>query len=233
VALGGLTAARGEVGTPLGIIERPELPELELELARGDLIAFYTDGVSEAAAPKRILDEHDLAALVAERAAAGPRAVVEHLEATAVAIAAGDPRDDLACLAVQVLPPVLFSRQFPATRHAARDVAAVLAPLNEQLGARTAQDLRLLATELVANAVRHTGIVAGTVEVQVRLDGGRVHLSVLDEGPGFEPPERPVVAPQGPGGWGLYLVDRCAVRWGSERGERHRVWLELECEHAA
>ena len=50
----------------------PTLPELALELAPGDLIAFYTDGVSEAAAPKRILDEADLAALVAERAADGP-----------------------------------------------------------------------------------------------------------------------------------------------------------------
>ena len=38
----------------------------------GDLIAFYTDGVSEAAAPRRILTEPDLAALVAERAADGP-----------------------------------------------------------------------------------------------------------------------------------------------------------------
>jgi hypothetical protein len=56
---------------------------------------------------------------------------------------------------------------------------------------------------------------------------------VLDEGPGFELPERPIVSPEGPGGWGLYLVDRCAVRWGSERGERHRMWLELEREHAA
>ena len=56
---------------------------------------------------------------------------------------------------------------------------------------------------------------------------------MLDEGPGFDPPDRPVAAPDGPGGWGLYLVDRCAVRWGSERGERHRVWLELEREDAA
>ena len=93
--------------------------------------------------------------------------------------------------------------------------------------------MRLLATELVANAVRHTGVVAGTVEVELRVAGDRVHLSVLDDGPGFELPERPVIAPEGPGGWGLYLVDRCAVRWGSERGERHRVWLELERQDAA
>src|SRR4051812_106685 len=233
VARAGGARPLGEVGTPLGIIEQPELPEIRLELVPGDLIAFYTDGVSEAAAPRRLLSEDELAALVAEHAAAGAAHVVECLERTAVTIAGGNPRDDIACLAVGVLVPPRIARRFPATRQAARDVAAALAPLAPELGERTAQDLRLLATELVANAVRHTGIAHGSVEVQLRLSEDRVHLSVLDDGPGFDPPERPVVAPEGPGGWGLYLVDRCAVRWGSERGERHLVWLELERDDAA
>ena len=60
----------GEVGTPLGILEEPELPEVQFALGPGDLLAFYTDGVSEAAAPKRLLSEAELAALVVERAAA-------------------------------------------------------------------------------------------------------------------------------------------------------------------
>jgi anti-sigma regulatory factor (Ser/Thr protein kinase) len=203
---------------------------VEAVLTAGDLLAFYTDGVSEAAAPRRLLSEPELVALVAERAAAGPTAVVHHLEGTAVEIAAGVPRDDIACLALQVTLPRLVSERFPATLHAARDVAAALKPVSGELGTQTAQDLRLLATELVANAVRHTGILQGSVEVQVRLDRGLVHLSVLDDGPGFEPPARPVQAPDGPGGWGLYLVDQCARRWGNERGERHRVWLELEAQ---
>ena len=53
------------------------------------------------------------------------------------------------------------------------------------------------------------------------------------DGPGFEAPERPLATPEGPGGWGLYLVDQCAIRWGNERAERHRVWLELERRDAA
>src|SRR5262249_3613055 len=79
---GGEATPLGDVGTPLGIIERPELPEITAELRTGDLLAFYTDGVSEAAAPRRLLDEAELAALVAAKASAGPRAVVEHLEQT-------------------------------------------------------------------------------------------------------------------------------------------------------
>ncbi len=225
---GGEAGPLGEIGTPLGIIEQPELPEVSAELGPGDLLAFYTDGVSEAAAPRRLLLEPELVALVAERAAQGPLAVVEHLERTAVEIAAGQPRDDIACLALQVTPPRVVSERFPATLHAARDVAAALEPVSDVLGPRTALDLRLLATELVANAVRHTGLAQGSIEVQLRLADDIVHLSVLDDGPGFEVPERPIEAPDGPGGWGLYLVDQCALRWGNEHGERHRVWLELE-----
>jgi GAF domain-containing protein/anti-sigma regulatory factor (Ser/Thr protein kinase) len=227
-------APLGEIGTPLGIASDPDLPETAVDLLPGDVVAFYTDGVTEAAAPRVLLDESDLADLVAARAASGPAAVVEALEQTAVRIADGQPRDDIAVLAL-MLPPSgpAVALEFPATLHAARDVADVLAPLRDELGPELAADLRLLATELVANAVRHAGVPDGSLEVRVRLTGDVVHLSVADDGPGFALPERPVTAPEGPGGWGLYLVDQCAARWGAERGDRHLVWLELERRDAA
>jgi anti-sigma regulatory factor (Ser/Thr protein kinase) len=229
LARDGAAAPIGEIGTPLGIVGDPELPEIAVELSPGDVVAFYTDGVTEAAAPRVLLDEHDVATLVARQAASGPAAVVELLERTAVEVARGAPRDDIAALAL-MLPrggPAV-AREFAATLHAARDVAEVLAPLRERVGDELSADLRLLATELVANAVRHAGVPKGSIGVRVRLTGDVVHLSVADDGPGFQLPERPLTAPGGPGGWGLYLVDKCAARWGSERGDRHVMWLELE-----
>jgi serine phosphatase RsbU (regulator of sigma subunit)/anti-sigma regulatory factor (Ser/Thr protein kinase) len=233
LARDGAAAPVGEIGTPLGIVGDPELPEVVVELEPGDVVAFYTDGVTEAAAPRILLDDGDVAALVAATAASGPAAVVERLERNAVEIADGAPRDDIAALAL-MLPrtaPVV-AREFKATLHAARDVAGALEPLREQLGPELSADLRLLATELVANAVRHTGVPEGSVAVRVRLTGDVVHLSVADDGPGFQLPEKPLTAPSGPGGWGLYLVDQCAARWGAEHGDRHVVWLELERKHA-
>jgi serine phosphatase RsbU (regulator of sigma subunit)/anti-sigma regulatory factor (Ser/Thr protein kinase) len=215
----------GDVGTPLGVIDQPDLPEVKATLGPGDLLVFYTDGVSEADAPRRILTDTDLAALVAEKAAEGPRAVVEHLERTAVANADGHPRDDIACLALRVAPRRRVLERFAATPQAAAGLAEALAPLAPSLGERTAMDLRLLATELVANAVRHSG--AGFVELEVELAPDAVHLSVTDDGPGFEAPARPLPTPEGPGGWGLYLIDQCATRWGVDRTDHHRVWLEL------
>ncbi len=234
LARDGRAAPVGDIGTPLGLVGDPELPQTAIDLVPGDVVAFYTDGVTESAAPRVLLDESDLAGLIAERAPSGPAAVVERLEHAAVALAEGAPRDDIAALAL-MLPrsgPVVV-REFPATPHAARDVADVLAPLSGDLGPEVAADLRLLATELVANAVRHTGVADGTLRLRVRFTGDVINLSVADDGPGFEVPERPLTAPEGPGGWGLYLVDQCAARWGNDRGDRHLVWFELERRNGA
>ena len=93
--------------------------------------------------------------------------------------------------------------------------------------------LRLVVSEVVTNSIRHGQAGAdGCVEVKVKASRERLRLEIVDDGPGFYPDARRGRADE-PGGWGLFLVDQCAVRWGNERGERHRVWLELERRDAA
>src|SRR5215216_1879556 len=87
--------------------------------------------------------------------------------------------------------------------------------------------LGLLVSELVTNSVRHSGISnAQTVSVAVSV-GYLIRLEVTDPGAGFERP-RELRAGNGQGGFGLFLVDRVASRWGVERGPETRVWLELD-----
>jgi len=109
---------------------------------------------------------------------------------------------------------------------AATRARRALAGLRSELDPPTLESLRLLVTELVSNAVRHAG--AATVDVAVRVTAPAVRVEVSDRGPGFEPAAR--TRGQDPeGGWGLYLVERLADRWGvacEERGTR--VWFELE-----
>ena len=207
LAVDGRAVGVGEVGTPLGIIEAPELPEVQLELKPGDLLAFYTDGVSEAAAPRKLLSEDELAALVVERAADGPRAVVEHLESTAVALAGGNPRDDIACLAVQI-PRRRFDR-FEAARATCRRARAA-----GELGPDGAG--RPAGHRAGRNAVRH----AARRDDRARAAPRRRPRAPerLDDGPGFGSPAGRRA--RGARRLGLYLVDRC-------------VWLELEREDAA
>lgn len=86
--------------------------------------------------------------------------------------------------------------------------------------------LRLLVSELVTNSVRHVVGSEQPVKLAVRIAGGKVRVEVHDGGAGFEP-GRP--EPRGAaGGFGLFLVERMASRWGVETRDGTRVWFELD-----
>lgn len=85
---------------------------------------------------------------------------------------------------------------------------------------------RLLASELVTNAVTHGH---GQITLTAQLFKLRLLVEVLDEGGGFEHRElrkRDFQTPQ-VGGWGLRIVDAQSSRWGVCRDSSH-VWFELD-----
>lgn len=90
------------------------------------------------------------------------------------------------------------------------------------------EDATLLVSELVTNAVRH-GLRAGfeQVELRIRNDAGRVRVMVSDPGGGFVAAPRLPTASES-SGWGLYLVDRIADRWGVVTRDRNEVWFEID-----
>lgn len=87
--------------------------------------------------------------------------------------------------------------------------------------------LALLVSELVTNAVRHTGAEETPVLLVVASSAGRIRVEVHDRGPGFQrQPPRP--HPDGDGGYGLVLVERMADRWGVTGRDGSQVWFELD-----
>jgi anti-sigma regulatory factor (Ser/Thr protein kinase) len=87
------------------------------------------------------------------------------------------------------------------------------------------ETLRLLVTELVSNSVRHAA--SETVVLRIVVGRSAVLTEVTDEGPGFDPRET-VPSATDEGGWGLFLVERLAHRWGvSQEDQATRVWFEL------
>jgi anti-sigma regulatory factor (Ser/Thr protein kinase) len=106
---------------------------------------------------------------------------------------------------------------------AAEARALVVAFCQEHQVSSLCDDLCLVATELVANALRHAGTPM-TVRLQT-IEGG-VRLEVEDSS---VRPLRPRPAgPSDEGGRGLLLVDALSSRYGVE-GEAvgKRVWVEL------
>jgi anti-sigma regulatory factor (Ser/Thr protein kinase) len=113
----------------------------------------------------------------------------------------------------------------PTAAAAARN--ALLA-LDQRLDGQVLEDIRLLVSELVTNAVRHADAArSGEVGLDVSIKSGALRVEVTDPGRGFEPSPRDDEMSR-PGGWGLYLVDRIADRWGVVRNHLNRVWFEID-----
>ncbi len=90
------------------------------------------------------------------------------------------------------------------------------------------QDGLLVASELVSNAVRHSGCTAShRLRVTAGLRNGRLMISVLDPGLSGGSARPALREDSEPGGWGLRIIEQLSERWGSERPDGYRVWAEL------
>lgn len=95
-------------------------------------------------------------------------------------------------------------------------------------GGWSLDDGLLVASELVTNAVRHSGcVVAHNLRVDVSRREGCLLIAVHDPGLSGEAAEPVRSERSAPGGWGLALIEQLSVRWGSERPDGYRVWAEL------
>jgi anti-sigma regulatory factor (Ser/Thr protein kinase) len=103
-----------------------------------------------------------------------------------------------------------------------------LADLDSTLDASTAFDVRLLVSELVTNCVKHASVGADdSIRLHVDVRDETVRVEVMDSGPGFELRE-PIPDTQTDSGWGLFLVNQMADRWGVEKAQDNCVWFEID-----
>jgi anti-sigma regulatory factor (Ser/Thr protein kinase) len=89
-------------------------------------------------------------------------------------------------------------------------------------------DVMLVASELVANAVRHSGCAPDDVlSVTATMSQGSVRIVVADPGRSGGSAERRDLTDCSDAGIGLLIVDQLVDRWGAERDGGYRVWAEL------
>jgi DNA-binding transcriptional MerR regulator len=113
---------------------------------------------------------------------------------------------------------------FPATAKAPEAARRAVDEFAAELDEEQRFNLRLLVSELVANAVRHGHLGDGsTVRLSARKGPERIHVEVSDEGEGFDWSERP----NGDGGRGLPLLAALADRWGLTFDRGTTAWFEL------
>ena len=126
------------------------------------------------------------------------------------------------------MTPRLRLRLSPGV-HAAGTARRALERLDDELPPQRLEDLRLLVTELVTNAVRHADAPAGEIVVlEISVSEDRLRVEICDAGEGFEPTPAPRHAGQeAASGWGLHLVERLSDDWGIAAGTGTCVWFEM------
>jgi anti-sigma regulatory factor (Ser/Thr protein kinase) len=128
---------------------------------------------------------------------------------------------------------VRVERRLSVTPEAAAEARHALTALAGEIPDGRMRDVRLLVSELVTNAVRHANLDRDDViDLVVELAGHRLRVEVHDPGGGFLP-SAPSPDPARPSGWGLYLVDELADRWGVDSDDKTLVWFELDRRAAA
>jgi anti-sigma regulatory factor (Ser/Thr protein kinase) len=104
-------------------------------------------------------------------------------------------------------------------------------PVASGLPPAVVDDVRLLISELVTNAIRHGGLSREDwIELEVEVSPATVHVEVVDPGVGFRPQAPSPRTPDSPGssGWGLVFLDRIASRWGVNNRNGTCVWFEMD-----
>ncbi len=120
-------------------------------------------------------------------------------------------------------------RFLPADATAPSQARDALVDLPSQVPTDRAQDLRLLVSELVTNAVKYAGLREGEeIELDVRTRPEQAEVKVrYPEHARFAPTLS--TEPDEASGWGLLLVDRISDRWSLvETDDGVLAWFELE-----
>jgi serine/threonine-protein kinase RsbW len=122
---------------------------------------------------------------------------------------------------------VTIRRRLRSDLDAAAQAREALDPLAGDVPFDVLEDARILVSELVTNSVRHGRPGPdGAIELRVERRSRLLRLEVIDAGGGSAPAVQPR-DPARPSGWGLYLVEQLAARWGSSTDAGTRVWCEL------
>lgn len=207
-----------EGGLPLGVEDGTDYKVARIELAPGDMLVFYTDGLTEAPRHGRPFGQAKFADLVAEYGVGTPGELVQALRRGVDAWVSNDLRDDLALVVTKIVPDATLEQPF---RELVLPNEAIRVPEIRAFVASFLADIRapvdvsgeiLLATgEAAANANRHGKRAEGRSEIRVQCSyqEGTVSVTIADDGAGFDPariesaglPDR-----FASGGRGLYLM---------------------------
>jgi hypothetical protein len=214
------------VSVPLGVGGIPH-EETTQQVPYGSTLVLYTDGLVETRCGDvgdqiNVLQTH--ARAIIPTASSLDRAADSIL--TALLPGSGEPADDVTLLLVRTpgAPRGSASTMIqPGPQHVAGGRRFVRDTLEAWNQAELAPTACLLISELLTNAMRHTGEPIG---LRLNLTEHEIIAEISDDHPQL--PRRTLPAPADEAGRGLTLVEALADRWGSLPANGSKiVWFAL------
>jgi serine phosphatase RsbU (regulator of sigma subunit)/PAS domain-containing protein/anti-sigma regulatory factor (Ser/Thr protein kinase) len=237
---GTCTVVHGE-NLPLGIREGEIFDQVSVPFNAGDVMIFYSDGVTEARSRAGELFGTDrLLHCVTSNSALEPEALVGAIRDAAVAFSEpGQLTDDLTCVAIKIdeVPTPLaqaereIRSELEELSRAREFVRAFCADTPELLDQDKLAELELAITEAASNIIKHAyhGRSDQTIQLEAEAFEKQVILRLCHLGDAFDP--RAVCLPSldfsRESGFGLFLMAGTADEIRYYRDERGRNCIAL------
>jgi PAS domain S-box-containing protein len=172
---------------PIGVLPELAIQERRVHLCPGDVLVFYSDGVTEAEGDggelfgtSRLVDLVRAGASLT--AAALARSVVEAVDAFSHCARS----DDLTIVVARALPRTVSFRVRADLDHLEQAMEVIRA-VGQAYGTTFAYELELGSCEIITNVLEHAYRgVAGELRGEVRLEADRVQIDLHDDGRPFD-----------------------------------------------
>jgi sigma-B regulation protein RsbU (phosphoserine phosphatase) len=231
---------------PLGVLEGEIYEQISLPFEPGDVLIFYSDGVTEARnSAGELFGVDRLTECVRINRDLDPEALVEAIRKAAFTFSGTDRlTDDLTCVAIKVverqvpmaraeielgsdLKELGRSRQF--VRVFCRDLPG--APLDEE----SVGKLELAVTEVCSNIIKHAyhSRADQWIHLEAEAFPGTVSIRLHHLGDSFDPStvSHPALDGSQESGFGIYLITQCVDEVRYYRDERGRNCIALVKAH--
>jgi PAS domain S-box-containing protein len=226
---------------PLGVREGEIYNQITLSFTSGDVLLFYSDGVTEARSPVGELFGVDrLLDCVTANSQLDPEALVEAIRNATVNFSESSRlSDDLTCVAIKIEEPrVVLARADIEIRSELKELGRAREFVREfcrdcpaRLDPDAVSALELAVNEAASNIMKHAyhGRTDQCIEIEAEAFESQVSVQLHHLGDPFDPSavSPPVLDGSQESGFGIYLINRSVEEVRYYRDERGRNCIAL------